>query len=215
VTGGLYLHTAQGPDDLLKIRMILIMSSYRNRIIFRALGVLLAGCIALMSIPAVSVSAAGPDREDVPVPGGRSAPTQKSPIHLYFAGRNSHYLMAEQRVVLHPDDPAGLADTIVKGLIKGPQKGLLKTIPADTQLRALYITPDGTCYVDLSEAVRKNHPGGSNSELLTIYSMVNSLILNVPEIERVQILIAGNEAPTLAGHIDLQLPVKANMLLIR
>ncbi len=45
--------------------------------------------------------------------------------------------------------------------------------------------------------------------------MVNSLVLNVPEIERVQILIAGNEAPTLAGHIDLQLPVKANMLLIR
>ena len=195
--------------------MILIMSSYRNRIIFRTLGVLLAGCIALMSIPAVSVLAAGPDGENVPVPGGRSAPTKKSPIHLYFAGRDSNYLMAEQRVIPHPDDPAGLADTIVKALIKGPQKGLLKTIPAETQLRALFITPDGTCYVDLSEAVRKNHPGGSKSELLTIYSMVNSLVLNVPEIERVQILIAGNEAPTLAGHIDLQLPVKANMLLIR
>ena len=195
--------------------MILIMSSYRNRIIFRALGVLLAGCIALMSMPAVSVSAAGPDGETVTVPSGRSAPTQKSLIHLYFAGRDSNYLMAEQRVVPHPDDPAGLADTIVKALIKGPQKGLLKTIPADTQLKAIFITPDGTCYVDLSETVSKNHPGGSRSELLTIYSMVNSLVLNVPEIERVQILIAGNEAPTLAGHIDLQLPVKANMLLIR
>jgi len=195
--------------------MILIMSPYRKRIIFRALGVLLAGCAVLVSMPAVSISAAGPDTEDVPLPGGMSAPTQKSPIHLYFAGRNSNFLMAEQRVVLHPDDPAGLADTIVKALIKGPQKGLLKTIPADTQLRALYFTPDGTCYVDLSEAVRKNHPGGSKSELLTIYSMVNSLVLNVPEIERVQILIEGSEAPTLAGHIDLQLPVKANMLLIR
>jgi len=191
------------------------MSPYRKRKIFRPLGVLLAGCAALMSIPAVSVSAAGPDREDMRLPGGMSAPTRKSPIHLYFAGRNSKFLMAEQRVVIHPDDPAGLADTIVKALIKGPQKGLLKTIPADTQLRALYITPDGTCYVDLSEAVRKNHPGGSKSELLTIYSMVNTLVLNIPEIERVQILIEGNEALTLAGHIDLQLPVKANMLLIR
>ncbi|MGB5750024.1 MAG: GerMN domain-containing protein [Desulfobacterales bacterium] len=191
------------------------MSPYRKRIIFRALGVLLAGCAVLMSLPAVSDSAAEPDREDVPLPGGMSAPTKKSPIHLYFAGRNSNFLMAEQRVVFHPDDPAGLADAIVKALIKGPQRGLLKTIPADTQLRALYITPDGTCYVDLSGAVRKNHPGGSKSELLTIYSMVNSLVLNVPEIERVQILIEGNEAPTLAGHIDLQLPVKANMLLIR
>ena len=168
-----------------------------------------------MAIAAITVSAAGPEREDMPLPGGMSAPTQKSPVHLYFASRNSYFLMAEQRVVLHPDDPVGLADTIVNALIKGPQKGLLKTIPADTRLKALYITPDGTCYVDLSEAVRNNHPGGSKSELLTIYSMVNSLVLNVPEIERVQILIEGNQAPTLAGHIDLQLPVKADMLLIR
>jgi spore germination protein GerM len=196
-------------------RLILNMSSYRKRIIFRAFGVFLAGCAVLMSIPTVSLSAAEPDREDMPLPGGRSAPTKKSPIHLYFAGRNANYLMAEQRVILHPDDTAGLADAIVKALVKGPQKGLLKTIPAETQLRALYITPDGTCYVDLSEAVRKNHPGGSKSELLTIYSIVNSLVLNVSEIKRVQILIDGNEAPTLAGHIDLQLPVKANMLLIR
>jgi spore germination protein GerM len=195
--------------------MILIMSPYRKRINFKALGVFLAGCTALMAIAAITVSAAGPEREDMPLPGGMSAPTQKSPVHLYFASRNSYFLMAEQRVVLHPDDPVGLADTIVNALIKGPQKGLLKTIPADTRLKALYITPDGTCYVDLSEAVRNNHPGGSKSELLTIYSMVNSLVLNVPEIERVQILIEGNQAPTLAGHIDLQLPVKADMLLIR
>ena len=195
--------------------MILIMSSYRKRIIFRALGVLLAGCAVLMSIPVVCVWAAGPDLEDGSMPAGVSAPTKTSPIHLYFAGRNSNFLTAEQRVVLHPDDPANLARAIVKALIKGPQKNLVQTIPADTRLRALYITPDGTCYVDLSQAVRENHPGGSKSELLTIYSLVNSLVLNVPGIKRVQILIDGNDAPTLAGHIDLQLPVKANMLLIR
>jgi len=195
--------------------MVLIMSPYRKRINFKTFGVFLAGCIALMAIAAITVSAAGPAREDVAPPGGMPASTQKSPVHLYFASRNSSFLMAEQRVVLHPDDPVGLADTIVKALINGPQKGLLKTIPADTRLKALYITPDGTCYVDLSEAVRNSHPGGIKSELLTIYSMVNSLVLNVPEIERVQILIDGNQAPTLAGHIDLQQPVKADMLLIR
>jgi len=195
--------------------MILIMSPYRKRINFKVLSVFLAGCTALMASAAITVSAAEPDREDMPLSGGMSAPTQNSPVHLYFASRNSYFLMAEQRAVLHSDDPVGLADTIVNALINGPQKGLLQTIPADTRLKALYITPDGTCYVDLSEAVRNNHPGGSKSELLTIYSMVNSLVLNVPEIERVQILIEGNQAPTLAGHIDLQLPVKADMLLIR
>ena len=108
-----------------------------------------------------------------------------------------------------------MAHAIVSALIKGPQKGLINTIPAGTRLNALFIAPDGTCYVDLSEEVSRNHPGGSKAELLTIYSMVNSLVLNVPEVEGVQILIDGNEAPTLAGHIDIQLPFKANMLLIR
>ena len=195
--------------------MILIMAPYHNRIVFRALGVLLAGCAMVMAMPTFTVSAAGPDRENEPLADGMSAPTQKSPVHLYFASRNSYFLMAEQRVVIHPADPVGLADAIVKALIKGPEKSLLKTIPADTRLKALFITPDGTCYVDLSEAVSKNHPGGSKSELLTIYSMVNSLVLNVPQIERVQILIDGNQTTTLAGHIDLQAPVKADMLLIR
>jgi len=195
--------------------MNLIMSSYRKRIIIKGYGVFLAGCAVLMSIPVATVWAAGPQRENGPMPGGVSAPTKTSAIHLYFAGRNNYFLMAEQRVILHPDDPTDLAHAIVNALIKGPQKRLVKTIPADTRLRALYIIPDGTCYVDLSPAVRENHPGGSKSELLTIYSVVNSLVLNVPEIERVQILIDGNETPTLAGHIDLQLPVKANMLLVR
>jgi len=191
------------------------MSPYCQRIIFKALGLILAGCAVLMPVAAVDTSAAEPDREAVPPSEVRAVPTKNSLVHLYFTGRNSFYLMAEQRSALHPDNPQALASAIVNALVKGPQKGLLKTIPVDTRLNALYIAPDGTCYVDLSAAIRKNHPGGSKSELLTIYSLVNSLVLNVPEVERIQFLIDGSEAPTLAGHIDLQLPIKANMLLIR
>ncbi len=191
------------------------MSLYCRCLFFRALVVVVAGCATLMTVAVVTVSAAEPERKDGHPPGSLNVPDKKSPVHLYFTDRNSYFLRAEQRVILHPDDPLGLAGGIIQALIKGPQEGLLKTIPADTRLNAIYITPDRTGYVDLSEAVRKNHPGGSKSELLTIYSLVNSLVLNVPEIERVQILIDGNQAPTLAGHVDLERPVKADMLLIR
>ena len=175
----------------------------------------MAGCALLMTAAVITASAAAPDRKDAPPSGALTVPIQKSAVHLYFAGRNNHFLRAEQRVVPHPDNPLDLARAIVQALIKGPQKDLLQTIPAGTQLNAIYIMPDGTCYADLSEAVRQKHPGGSKSELLTIYSLVNSLVLNVPEIERVQILIDGNQANTLAGHVDLERPVKADMLLIR
>ncbi|NNL76604.1 MAG: GerMN domain-containing protein [Desulfobacterales bacterium] len=153
--------------------------------------------------------------EEAQLPADIRERSKKSAVHLYFSDRKNFFLMSEQRLLLHRDSPASLAQAIIEALIKGPQEGLVRTIPSETMINAVYIADDGICYVDLSEAISKNHPGGSQTELLTVYSIVNSLILNIPEIERVKILIKGKEALTVAGHIDLQFPVKANMLLIR
>jgi spore germination protein GerM len=140
---------------------------------------------------------------------------QTSTVHLYFAAKDNAFLIAEDHTLNHPEDPTDLSRRIIEALIKGPARGLARTIPLETQLRAVYITAGGVCYVDLSAEVTENHPGGVQSELLTLYSIVNSLVLNIPEIDAVKILIAGREATTLADHIDLQYPVKANMLFIR
>jgi len=43
--------------------------------------------------------------------------------------------------------------------------------------------------------------------LLTIYTIVNALTVNVPTIRAVQILIEGREVDTLAGHVDLRRPL--------
>jgi spore germination protein GerM len=147
-------------------------------------------------------------------PEGSSQP-KKSAAHLYFADRDNYYLMSERRVVTYTGSAVDHARSIVEALIKGPQNSLVPTIAAGTELRAIYIIPAGVCYVDLSQAVKEKHPGGCNSELLTIYSVVNSLILNVPDIKSVKLLIGGKEVRTLAGHIDLEFPLEADMLLIR
>ncbi len=141
--------------------------------------------------------------------------SQTTPVHLYFSDKDSRFLMAEDRVLKDPDDPDFFARSIIEALIKGPQQGLAPTLPAATAIRAIFVTQEGICFVDLTSAVAESHPGGIQSELLTIYSIVNSLVLNVPKIKAVKILINGNESMTLAGHIDLQTPIKANMLLIR
>ena len=142
-------------------------------------------------------------------------PPQTTLAHLYFSDPNNQFLIAEERSLKHPDNPAFFARRIVEALIKGPQQGLVRTIPQKTKIRAIYVTQEGICYVDMTSTIADQHPGGIKSELLTVYSIVNSIVLNVPEVEAVKILINGSEATTLAGHIDLQVPVKANMLLIR
>ena len=51
--------------------------------------------------------------------------------------------------------------------------------------------------------------------MLTIYSIVNTLVLNMEEIRWVKLLIGGQEAATLAGHVDLSHLFNADMLWVR
>ena len=154
----------------------------------------------------------------VPVgPGVLPLPEQKlvkSIAHLYFINKENTYLVAEKKELVHSEDPIDLAKMIVEGLIKGPLE-LVRTLPPDTRLSALFIDSNNTAYVDFGDTLQERHPGGIRSEFFSVYSIVNSLVLNVPEITKVKILIAGREAQTLAGHIDIRFPFKANMLLVR
>ena len=59
--------------------------------------------------------------------------------------------------------------------------------------------------------VTTNHPGGVLNELATVYSIVNSLTYNLPEIKEVKILIGGIEKETLAGHCVLLLPLQMDL----
>jgi spore germination protein GerM len=144
-----------------------------------------------------------------------ASPIRTTRVHLYFSDKGNQFLMAENRVLKISEDTEFFARRIIEALIKGPHQGLARTLPAETAVRTIFVTQEGICFVDLTSAITESHPGGIQSELLTIYSIVNSLVLNVPKIKAVKILINGNEAMTLAGHIDLQKAIKANMLLIR
>ena len=136
-------------------------------------------------------------------------------VHLYFSDSDNAFLVSEERSLLARTSPEALGLQIMNALLEGPKQALERTIPEGTLLRGFYILKNRTAYVDLSHEIREGHPGGAQSELMTIYSMVNSLILNIPEIETVKILVEGKEETTLAGHVDLRFPFQANMLLIR
>lgn len=142
--------------------------------------------------------------------------TNKSVANLYFANKENSFLTVEKRVIYHSSGIENFGNGIIKALIDGPTKQqLIRSIPANSELRAFYVTQDGIAYVDMMRDIQDNHSGGIKSELITIYSIVNSLILNIPEINSVKILIEGREAMTLMGHIDTRFPFKANMLLVQ
>jgi hypothetical protein len=76
-------------------------------------------------------------------------------------------------------------------------------LPPATELRAAFLMPDGTLYLDLSSNALALFEPGIQSETLAIYSIVNSLAENVPAVKKVKLLIQGQEVETLDGHADL------------
>jgi germination protein M len=124
-------------------------------------------------------------------------------VNLYFSDAQVMYLEPEKRKI---SQTPSLARQVVIELIKGPKNSeLYPTIPQGTQVNEVYIADD-IVYVDLSEEIFTNHPGGSSGELMTVYSIVNTLT-EIPPIKGVQILVGGNEKDSLVGHIDISMPL--------
>jgi spore germination protein GerM len=190
------------------------MSSPYRCSFFIVAALMAAGTFGLLILNSTANSWAS-DQMDQNTQSVAARSSDKSIVYLYFSDKENSFLIAEQRHLAHSNNPAEFGKTILEALIQGPQEGLMRTIPEGSKLRAFYVTPEGTAYVDLTAALKDAHPGGIQSEWITIFSIVNSLILNISEIDAVKILIDGSESVTLAGHIDLRFPFRANMLLIR
>jgi hypothetical protein len=91
----------------------------------------------------------------------------------------------------------------------------VQVVPKGTKLRAFYVTERGDAFVDLSGDVVSAHPGGSMTELLTVYAIVNAVTTNLPAIQRVQLLVEGKEVDTIAGHVDVRRPLERDATLLR
>ncbi len=105
-----------------------------------------------------------------------------------------------------------VARASVTALIDGPKGDFSPSIPAGTRLLNIYIQ-NGICFVDFSKEFITNHSGGSSGELMTLYSITNTLT-EYPTIKGVQILIEGKSGSTL-GNILLDRPLRRNISLIR
>jgi Sporulation and spore germination len=100
-------------------------------------------------------------------------------------------------------DPVERSKQLLNALIAMAPAPERRTLPADATLLAFYIQPDGTGVADFSDEVQTGTPSGILSEQLAVDSIVQTLGANMTGIQRLKILIHGQEADTLAGHLDL------------
>lgn len=101
------------------------------------------------------------------------------------------------------NDPVLRSKQVLNTLLAGPVDAELRTLPPDASLLAFYLLPDGTAIADFSEALATSIPSGIVSEQLAVNSITRTLEANVPQVQRLKILVHGQEVETLAGHLDL------------
>lgn len=133
-----------------------------------------------------------------------AGPTEN--VTLYFPSYAEGKLRGESRPLAMAADPADRVRQIVLALIEGPKQGAGSALSASAEVRAVFVTSDGTVYLDLSKGVAGDFNPGIESETLAVYSVVDSLAANLRDVKRVQFLVQGQEVDTLDGHADLSAP---------
>jgi hypothetical protein len=141
-----------------------------------------------------------------PAPLGR-----KIKARLFYVAEDGTRLASVERDVAYGEGADEQAREIIAAQIAPVVEPLVSAIPPGTTLRAVFVTKTGDAYVDLSREARATHPGGTVNELLTVYTIVNALTVNLPAVTGVQVLVDGREVDTLSGHVDLRRPLAKNL----
>lgn len=153
--------------------------------------------------------------QDVPTPESAAAEAHRTiSVKLFFSAVASEGLVMEDREVAFSPDLARQLRTVIEELVQGPKTELLPTFGKQTKVLDVFVTARGVAYVDFSKEATQGHAGGSDEELRSVYSVVNTITANFPAIHRVQILVDDRPAVTLAGHVDLSRPLPQDMTLL-
>ena len=100
-------------------------------------------------------------------------------------------------------DPVERSKQLLNALIAKAPSAEKRTLPIEAGLLAFYMQPDGTAIADFSDEISSAMPSGILSEQLAVQSITQTLAANATGIRQLKILIHGQEAETLAGHLDL------------
>ena len=170
------------------------------------------------------VSLVGRDDESLPQESSEPTIEEVIPVEpgegiavsLYYPN-SSGSLSAEEREVAEWGTPEQGAATLLRALLAGPTTdALVRPLPAEVGIGEIYLTPSGQLYVDLVSTELNRPPlSGSQEELVTVFSLVDTVLLNIPEIEGMIVLWNGRQLLTFAGHVDTSLPLRAERDLIR
>jgi len=133
--------------------------------------------------------------------------TNELTIKVYYADSQGEYLVPEWRTVDILDTEGGFNKHIdaLKELIKPPaDDSLIRIVPETTVINSVVVN-DKIAEVDLSESFMTDRFVSDTTDILLIYSIVNTLT-EFPEIHAVTLFVDGKKID-IFGQLDIKDPI--------
>lgn len=128
---------------------------------------------------------------------------ETEPVQIYLASTNVPGTLEPVTLRLpRSRDLTDRARQLIEALVSAPTPQQ-RTLPPATTLLELYVLPNGLVVADFSPSLATDLPSGILSEELAVRSLIETLRANLPQLKQLKILLGGQEATTLAGHVDL------------
>jgi len=141
---------------------------------------------------------------ELPVAPQVQQPAGKRTAVLFFVLDGTR-LAREARELEPCDGVTACVKSVLEELVNGPVGEFDESLPEGTIINSVIV--DGELAgIDLNNAFAETLPSGSSAEMLAVYSIVNSIATNFPQIAKVKISIEG-DVKSILRHLDLSDPL--------
>jgi germination protein M len=174
-----------------------------------------AGLAALRFLPRRSLilwrwPSVGPDHVTTTA-ARRSPPPARVAARVYFLrivdGKERMVPVTRQVPAAAP--AAAALEELLAGKVPD---GCARPLPPGVSLRRVAVA-GGVATADFSRELVSGFRGGSDSEGVTVYAIVNTLT-SLPGVKKVQLLVEGERVDTVGGHLDVSGPLTADRELV-
>lgn len=143
-------------------------------------------------------------------------------IAVWFENPEDEKLHPEARDVPVASDDVAFLRLVAGAVLEGPRRPeLLRPFPDGWTLRAAYRLKDGLAILDLAPPLLPadapppaggalRWETGTHAEETAVQALAVTVVKNIPGITRLVLLVGGEPAETLAGHVDLGHPLHAD-----
>lgn len=124
-------------------------------------------------------------------------------VNIYFVDAKLLRLIPA-KTQIHHTSTQKMAQSVINELLNGRDdnpsiKRIIPNVKNGIKVKVI----DKVAYVDISKEVVEKHPDGRDIELLTVYSIVNSLT-NIEGIVNVRFTIDGERQKDFKGYLDMR-----------